>query len=209
MATANRVFWETVTTIAFVALLVLVWIASGQRAGRRLTEANANHQRVLAEQAALHTQELEEIRSLRRREAEAQVRAEAEAAFRGYVSGIQPAVAARWRRFLNTTRDQLLAQPRVTFVHLMTPEGLILMSTKQEFLTRGRVDESGDWARAATELVTRPGSEQRTLELAGPILDGGRPVAYLWMGYELGVAPGVDSTGEATDPEVDDQETGP
>ncbi len=185
MATAQRVFWETVAVLAFIAFLGLAWFLSGYRAERKLSAAEEGHRRELAEQAENHRDELGRRDDERAAAAAAQAQSEAEAVFHGYAAGIRPAAAARWRRFLNSTRDQLVTNPRVVFLHVMTPGGYILTSTDPDLVASGRFDETADWVTTAEALVSRDG-EGDVLELAGPIDEGGQTVAFVWMGYDVG-----------------------
>lgn len=130
MATAERVFWETVSVLAFVALLVAAWFFSGYRAERRLAAAREEQRAELDAMGESHRESLQRLEQAQLAAASAHRRAEAEALFRGYSAGLQPAAIARWRRFLGASRDELLAaEPRVTFLHLTTPGGFVLTST--------------------------------------------------------------------------------
>jgi hypothetical protein len=188
MATAERVFWETVVVLIFALLLVVFWFLSGSRTNRDLERA-ATASAAAAEVTAIeHEASLAALRATCEDWAGRQALSEAEAMFKAFAAGIQPAAAARWGRFLSSTRTALLEQPRVTFVHLMTQGGRVLMSSDEEYTKVGRVDERADWARSLDKLETRPGSNAGILELAGPISDSGRPVGYLWLGYDIEAA---------------------
>ena len=191
MATAQRVFYETVTVLVFVVLLVAAWFLSGYRAERQLAVAREEQQRQLASRDEEHRAELERRDEAGRAAAAAHRRSEAEAVFRGYAAGLQPAAADRWRRFLGATRDVLTrTDPKVVFLHLITPGGSVLTSTDPDLTARGRLDEAADWVLATEGLQTRAGGGG-VLELAGPILEGDRPVAYLWLGYDV-TSPAAD-----------------
>lgn len=186
MATAQRVFYETVTVLVFFALLILVWVLSGQRAERRVEAAREEQSQVLAQRTEEHRGALTRLEDEKRRAAEAYQQGRAEAVFRGYAAGLQPAAIEGWRRYLGASRDQLVrADPEVVFIHLVTPGGYVLTSTDPELTARGRLEEEDGWVLATEEVTTRP-AEGGTLELAGPVLEGERPVAYLWMGYDAG-----------------------
>ncbi len=196
MATAERVFWETVVALGFVALLAASWFLSGRRAAHRLEET-ARESRAAAEVVAHdHQQALHALGSTCEGWADSQARSEAEAAFRAFSAGIQPAAAARWTRFLGVTRDELLRYPRVAFVHLMTPGGRVLMSSDDDLTAAGRVDERADWARATQGLETRREDGSSILEMAAPVLENGQAIAYLWLGYD------VTAAKDATRPEA-------
>ena len=190
MATAQRVFYETVAVLAFLVLLVAAWLLSGHRAERRLQAAREDQRQELESRAEEHQASLRRLAEERRSTAAAHRRSEAEAVFRGYAAGLQPAALERWRRFLGASRDELTrTDPKVAFIHLFTPSGSVLTSTDPELTARGKIDETADWALAAEGLITRPG-EGSILELAGPILANGSPIAYLWLGYDVGEAGG-------------------
>ena len=189
MATAQRVFYETVTVIVFLLLLVAAWMLSGYRAERRLGAAREEQSRVLERRAEEHREALRRLEEARDAAAGEQRRAEAAAVFRGFAAGLQPATLEGWRRFLSASREQLMgSDPKVAFVHLLTPAGYVLTSSDPDLLARGRLDESGDWVLAAEGLTNRDG-DGGVLELAGPVLSNKRPVAYLWLGYDIGAAP--------------------
>ena len=188
MATAQRVFYETVTVIVFLVLLVAAWILSGFRAERRLAAARQEQSQILERRAEEHRGVLRRFEDEQRSAADAHRRGQAEAVFRGYAAGLQPAAVEGWRRFLGASRDELTRNdPKVAFVHLVTPSGQVLTSTDADVTARGRLDETGDWVLASEVLTTRNG-EGDLIELAGPVLQGDRPVAYLWMGYDVGAA---------------------
>lgn len=185
MATAERVFWETVGVLAFAVLLVAAWLLSGVRAERKLEAAREEQRQELASRTAEHQAALARLEEARREEAAAHRRAEAEAVFRAFAAGLQPAALERWRRYLGAARAELeRSDPAIAFVHLTTPDGYVLTSTDPRLNARGRLGEGAEWVLAADAIVSR--ETDGVLELAGPIRDGTKPVAYLWIGYEVG-----------------------
>ncbi|MDH3743624.1 MAG: hypothetical protein OES47_00815 [Acidobacteriota bacterium] len=188
MATAERVFWETVVVLGFMALLAASWFLSGQRAERRQERAARESHATAEVVAQEHTDALAALRETCEDWAALQTNSEAKAAFRAFSAGIQPAAAARWGRFLNATKTELLNQPNVVFVHLMTPSGRVLMSSDEDYTKSGRVDDRADWARTTERLETRSQGEGAMLEMAAPVLDGDQPIAYLWLGYDIAAA---------------------
>lgn len=186
MATAQRVFYETVAVLAFLVLLVAAWMISGHRAERRLAAAREDQRQELEDRAEEHRAELDRLDDERRSTAATYRQKEAEAVFRGYAAGLQPAALERWSRFLGASRDELMGiDSRVSFVHLATPGGRILTSSDPDITASGKLDENAGWVLEAEGIVTRPG-DGGILQIAGPVLANGRPVAYLWMGYEVG-----------------------
>ncbi len=185
MATAERVLWETVTIVIFVLLLAGTVIWSGGRIERHRERLEADFDARTS--AAAEEQRRTALRletDFERRSHDYRVH-EAEAVFRAFEAGVRTAVASRWGNYVNRAKSDLLEQSEVTFVHILTSAGLVLASSDEKLARTGRIDERGDWARAATELTVREGAVEGSIELAGPIGDPGRPVAFLWLGYDL------------------------
>ncbi len=186
MATAERVLWETITVVVFLVLLVGTVIWSGSRLDRhraQLEEEFSTRVAVSEDQQRRQTERREE--DFTRREREHEVR-EAKAVFRSFEAGIRSAVASRWGNYVSRAKSNLLEDTNVTFVHILTPTGLVLASSDEKLAATGRIDERGDWARGTTGIEVRNFGGSGEIELAGPIQgDGGRPVAFLWLGYDL------------------------
>jgi len=183
LATAERVFWETVTVVAFLVLLAgtVLWFGSRvERHRERLErEFSAKMTGAEEEQSRLAAQ----LRENFERQSRASRLEEANTLFRAFEAGVRSAVASRWGNYTKSATAHLLEDPRVTFAHIMTPGGSILASSDPKLVRSGRIDERGDWARASTELRMREGAVDGTIELAGPISGGDQPVAFLWLGY--------------------------
>jgi hypothetical protein len=195
MATAQRVFWETVAVLAFLVILVAAYLWSGYRADAARARLAAQHDRqtqLVAEQQQSAIQELEaEHRRLFERETEARARA----AYSGFAAGVHTAIVARWGNYLATAIDRFAESPAVAFVHVASPGGRVIASSDVDIRAAGTLDESGAWALAAKSVVTRAGASD-LLELAGPVLAEGRVVATLWIGYD----PARDSPSAAPGP---------
>ena len=195
MATAERVLWETVTIVVFLLLLAGTVIWSGGRVERHRERLESEFD------ARISTAADEQRRTALRLEADFERRSydyrvhEAQAVFRAFEAGVRTAVASRWGNYVNRAKSDLLEQSRVTFVHILTPAGLVLASSDEKLARTGRIDERGDWARSATELSVRDGAVAGSIELAGPIGEHRRPVALLWLGYDLDGS-ATDAAGE-------------
>lgn len=185
MATAERVLWETVTVVIFLLLLAGTVIWSGGRVDRHREQLEADFDARISAAAEKQRQTAVRLEAdFEQRSHEYGVH-EAEAVFKAFEAGVRSAVAARWGNYVNRAKSDLLAESRVTFVHILTPTGLVLASSDEKLARTGRIDERGDWARAADELTVRDSPLAGSIELAGPVGDNGRPVAILWLGYDL------------------------
>lgn len=184
MATAERVLWETITVVAFLILLVGTVLWSSARVDRRqarLEEEFASRMAVAQEENRATAQRLEEDFAERAHEFEVE---EARAIFRSFESGIRSAVTSRWGNYVSSAKSHLLEETKVTFVHILTPSGLVLSSSDEKLARGGRIDERGEWALAANEVTARDGALEGLIEIAGPVGGSGRPVAFLWLGYD-------------------------
>ncbi|MCP4202159.1 MAG: hypothetical protein GY769_09510 [bacterium] len=201
MATAERVLWETVTVVVFLLLLAGTVLWSGSRVERHRGRLEAEFDAKIATAAEEQRRITEELGAdFERRSHEYRVR-EAEAVFHAFEAGVRSAVASRWGNYANRAKSNLLEDSRVSFVHILTPAGLILASSDEKMARTGRVDERGDWALATTELTTRDGTVEGSIELAGPMYTNGRPIAFLWLGYDLADSDTSDaSAGSAGSP---------
>ena len=187
MATASRVFWESAIFIGFLAILGAVVWWSGGRADRHAESLTEQHKEALNAAEHRHREEIETLRQTWKGLSQARARGQAMAVFAAFEAGIHTAAAARWQNYLENAKDALAAQPAVLFVHLVTPQGRIIATTDDELATSGRLDEQGEWALATEALTSRESDVTDALELAAPILEKGRTVAVLWMGYDLTV----------------------
>jgi hypothetical protein len=185
MATASRVFWESIIFMAFLAIVAGVVFWSGSRVDRNAESLAVEHEQALEAADHEHRQEIEDLNRSWADRSDARARAQARAVFSAFEAGIHTAAAARWGRYLDSAREDLMTQPAVTFVHLVSPQGRVITSSDEALAATGRLDEGGDWALAAQELVSRDGQASGAFELAAPINEGGRTVAILWMGYDL------------------------
>ena len=185
MATARRVFWESVVVISFFAILGSVLLWSQGRAERRAAVLDRQHQEARLLEAEQQRQEIEALRRSWDEHLGDRVRREAEAVFTAFEAGAHTAIGARWGRYLSGAKDALINQSDVVFVHIVTPQGRVITSSDDELTAAGRLDERGDWALATDTLESRLGDLAGTLELAGPVVENDRPVAFLWIGYDL------------------------
>ena len=184
MATAERVLWETITVVVFLVLLVGTAIWSSARVDRHEAKLEAEFESrmaVAAEQNRTAAARLEEDFVRRTRDFEVR---EAKAIFLSFESGVRSAITSRWGNYVSQAKSNLLEHPNVTFVHILTPSGLVLASSDEKLARGGRIDERGDWALAATGIEIRDGAQQGHIELAGPVAGSSRPAAFLWLGYD-------------------------
>lgn len=199
MATAERVFWETVTVVAFLVLLAgtVLWFGSRVERHRERLEREFSVKMAGAEEEQL--QLATQLREDHERQSRASRLEEANTLFRAFEAGVRSAVASRWGNYTKSATANLLEDPRVTFAHIVTPGGSVMASSDPQLARAGRIDERGDWARASTDLRMREGAVDGTIELAGPIGGSDQPAAFLWLGY----APeGVTATAaEPSDPQ--------
>jgi hypothetical protein len=185
MATAQRVFWETVIFLGFVGLLILVWIGSRVVSSRQADRLTLQHEVAASQREEEHRLELETLNQEWEARSEEHAKSEALAVFRAFEAGIRGAVPARWGRFLRGAASELLKFPAVAFVHLSTPGGRVIVSSDEEYSAVGRFDERAEWALSVAGLESRRGGEAGILEVAAPIRDQGQVVAFLWLGYDL------------------------
>jgi len=185
MATATRVFWETVIFLSFLVVLAGLLYWSEHRVDRRAEALIEQHEAALRLESDRHKSLLIDMEQEWESRSEDRARAEAVAVFNAFEAGIHSAVAARWGRYLDSAKEALLDQPAVLFVHLATPQGRVISSSDAEVETAGRFDERGAWALDVDTLESRPGELENTIELAAPVREQGRTVAFLWIGYDL------------------------
>jgi len=184
MATANRVFWETVTVIALVLAIFAVWSGSRWMAKRQIRQAEAEQQASIEERRAQLDEEASQVKRTAEQWAEELALSEAEAVFRSFSAGIHYAANERWGRVLGDAREQFERVPRVKFAHLMTPGGRPVFTTHADLFSSGTIDESGGWAMGSNKLRSRAGDTAGITELAGPVAGG----TILWIGYDTAAA---------------------
>lgn len=188
MATAERVFWETITVVVFLLLLAGTVFWSGSRVERHRERLETDFEARMS--AAAEEQRRAAVRleaDYERRSREYLVR-EAEAVFRAFEAGVRSAVASRWGNYVNRAKSNLLVNSRVRFVHILTPAGRVLASSDDEVARAGRMEGGSDWALESAELRLRDGAEDGAIEVAGPVAGNGSPVAFIWIGYGLEAA---------------------
>lgn len=195
MATAQRVLWETITVAAFVLLLVGTVLWSGGRVDRHRARLDAEHEAKVAASEEDHRQREADLEQEFERKAREHAIREAKAVFEAFEAGIHSAVASRWGNYTNRAKTELLGHPSVTFVHIVTPSGLIMASSDEKLSRTGRIDERFEWPLSHTELAVRENTEASDIEVAGPIVDNGQTIAHLWLGYDIdgAVTPSTDT----------------
>lgn len=115
---------------------------------------------------------------------------QAEAALRSFAAGLYPSlIAGAEGEDLDVAVGAFLELPGVEFAHLLATDGKVLASSDRKFTILGDVSGRASWALGVTELASRPGEKQGTLELAAPILSSQGTEAIVWIGYDTnGVA---------------------
>ena len=167
-------------TWIFVLLLLLVITVQWTWSRRQIERVNAAN-------AAQLKAKVNSLTQWGHNWAQAVANNDAQAVFHAFAAGIQPAVLAGRADSLEQAKAQILQVPEISFVHVIRPDGVVLMSSDDKYSTTGRADDDqAAWALSASDLVTRAGSVPGTLELAAPILGSTGPRAVLWMGIKQG-----------------------
>ncbi|MGH9381441.1 MAG: hypothetical protein ACRD2Z_12610 [Thermoanaerobaculia bacterium] len=169
----NRWIW--IVILVLVLALAGLWLWQQQR-GERLT---ARHAEALERQR-------QELSARAETWAGAVADRGADALFRAFAAGVQPAVLSGRSEALLQAKNALLQVPDVTFVHVLTPDGQVLMSSDDKLTATGQVGDQAAWALAARELTRRDGGVAGAVELVGPIRSGTDVAAVLWMGVSRG-----------------------
>ena len=165
----KRTLWEVVVILVFAAAGYGLW---------QWSEINA--QRAVGEQATLHRQEVAALREGYSTWLRNLTQEQAKEVFQAFAAGIQPAVLAGRSESLLEAKTQILHIPEIVFVHVLTPDGKVIMSSDEKLSTMGLADdERTRWALAVQELGTREGERPGTLEIAAPILGSSGPAAVL------------------------------
>jgi hypothetical protein len=175
MANGRKTRWMWIVILLLVLGLVGQWAWYRGQGEQTATE---------------HAAALEETRTdlTQRAESWTQALAErgADGLFRAFAAGVQPAVLAGREEALLQSKNALLQLPEVTFVHILTPDGGVLMSSDEKLTATGEAGARAGWALAAQNLRRREGAAAGVLELAGPIRSGTDPAAVLWIGVDRG-----------------------
>lgn len=186
MATARRVFWETVFFFGFLLVITGLVLWSGWRldsASARLTE---EYEQALDRRSSDHLAEIEDLRGAAAAAERRHAEREARAVFRSFTAASRTAIEARWGSYLADATEDLSRLPEVEFVRILTPTGGSMSSA-------GRNGDESDprfaggieWALETTALETRAGRATGLLELAAPVESDGRTIAYVWLGYDI------------------------
>lgn len=185
MATARRVFWESIIFLAFLVILAGVVLWSNSRVSRNTAVLAEDHARSAELAQERHSDEIESLRQSWMAESRIRAQGQAAAVAQAFAAGIRTAAAGRWGRYLDSARDALMADPAVSFAHLVTPQGRVITTSDESIEASGRLDEADQWPLSAEALTTRNRAESGLYELALPIVEGDRTVAVLWLGYDL------------------------
>ena len=162
--------------LAIVVILFTVW--GGAHARRsQIAEIQARHLGELetAQQRALETKDRLVMR-------------EAEAVLRAFSAGLHPAILANRTEAVDAAVVDLIQLPEVVFAHVATPQGVVIASSDRKLVGPENVGERGRWALKATDLQTRPGDADGTVELAMPLAASSGWHVVVWVGYDIGAA---------------------
>lgn len=190
----KRTLWEVVFVLLFAAAAYGLW---------QWSEINA--QRAVGEQETRHQQEIAAVKEDYSTWMRNLTEEQAKEVFQAFAAGIQPAVLAGRSEALCEAKTQVLHIPEIVFVHVLAPDGKVILSSDEKLSTTGRADgERARWALAAQDLTTRESERPGTLEVAAPILGTAGPAALLWIGYDVeraleqtrpsGLAPPADAS---------------
>lgn len=170
----KRTLWEAIAVLIFVAAGYGLW---------HWSEINA--ERAVGEQAKLHQQEVAALREGYAAWIKSLTEEQAKEVFQAFAAGIQPSVLAGRGEALLEAKIQLLHIPEIVFVHVVAPDGQVILSSDDKLSTTGRVDDKrAEWALAAQEISIRPSERPGAIEIAAPILGSAGPAAVLWIGYD-------------------------
>ncbi len=103
--------------------------------------------------------------------------------FRGFLAGINPALLAERRESLELAAVGLLRVAGVTALHVLRPDGSVLYSSDGKYATTGQADDRAAWALAASELSEREAATPGVVEVAAPVIEGGKVLAIVWLAY--------------------------
>ncbi len=173
MSNQKRVLVEVAVVVLLVVACFSVWSLSQRRSDRMAVEQRDESQK------AIH-QLRQECDARAAQLAEDQ----AKAVFRAFAAGIQGSAIAQQKGVLDMAKGGLLQMPRIAFVHVLTADGRVLMSSDEKYEVSGRADGRAAWALQAADLTTRAGDLPGTTELAAPFKGGTDGSAVLWMGYK-------------------------
>lgn len=185
MATARRVFWESVIFLSFLAALAGLYFWSGWRVDSRTKALQGQHLTELASLDERHETEIQRLVEAGDERLRSQAEKQAYSVFRAFEAGARTAIAARWSNYLASASDELAGEPGVLFVHILTPQGQTITSTGEQEMAEARLAERGEWATGREALDSRPVAGEQQIEIAAPVTESGRTVAYLWLGYDL------------------------
>jgi hypothetical protein len=173
MANGKRLSIEIVGVLLLALIGAGLWWLFQWRCERRLAELGDRQQSAVSQ-----------MRQESEARAERLARSEAEAVFRAFAAGIQGSVLGQQQGVLEMAKGSLLRLPYVAFVHVLAPDGRVLMTSDGKYAVAGRADARAAWALQASELQMRPGDLPGTLEIAAPFQGASGRVAVLWLGYK-------------------------
>ncbi|MEM9555563.1 MAG: hypothetical protein AAGC60_15000 [Acidobacteriota bacterium] len=176
----RRTLWE----VLILALLAAAgWLAWNWQTARH-QEAQVEAEESLQAEFLAKRQALEERLSTALGE-------EAEAVARTFAAAIVPEVTTQNWGAVDRAAVELLFLPKLAFVHLLDPDGKVLVSSDRKLLATGYAGEAGSWALTAAETVRRS-EPDGLVEVASPIEVDGEVAAVLWLGYQPAEADSAD-----------------
>lgn len=164
-----------------LGLLGLVLLLGGWFAGLQLQQRRCASQALEVSQG--HSQEILQARGEAAEWASSLARAQGEALLRAFVSGISPAILTGRMESLEIASSSLLRVTGISGIHIISPAGKVQYSSDAKLATTGELGEGGVWALAATEMVSRDGSQAGTREYAVPLISTGKVLAVIWMEF--------------------------
>ena len=142
----------------------------------------------LAEVQALHFAELEAVQKRAIETRDRLVMREAEAVLKAFSAGVHPAIMANRNESVDAAVVDLIQIPEVVFAHVATPQGVVIASSDRKLVGTGSLGERGSWALAVTDLQTRPGDADGTVELAMPLSASSGWHVVVWLSYNVKAA---------------------
>jgi hypothetical protein len=162
--------------LAIIAVLVTWWWGEYERRAQlAAAQTRSDGEFETARMLALETRD----RLLKR---------EAEGVLRAFSAGLHPSVVESRVDSVDAAVVGLIQLPEVIFAHVVTAEGVVIASSDRKLVEPENVGERGRWALQATDLQTRPGDADETLELAMPLAASSGWHVVVWVGYDIGAA---------------------
>lgn len=177
MQNSTRLLLEIAGVALAIAAVVVTWWSGEHQQRTQLAEVQTRH---VAELQAVEERAIETRDRLVMREAEAVIKA--------FSAGVHPAIMANRTESVDAAVVDLIQIPEVVFAHVATPQGVVIASSDRKLVGTGNLGERGSWALAATDLQTRPGDADGTVELAMSLSANSGWHVVVWLGYNVKAA---------------------